>query len=370
MGLAAWCGCGLLLGVTGCAATAPTTYWTQVGEQRVHLEGDVAEGYRAYKDRLAAWGTWSTDSLQGVHWCPSVPPSSEDEASFQPYRTGGHWEPLAPAAATAYGVPRGTPSWVSESGTPWENITLHHGRWTRPDEEQRGTWCWVPGAVLTPAAVVWRTGDGFVGWAPAPADGDYDPGNGDDGAWSYEFLAALFEDVLDSQLLSGDAGEQAASATRPSAPPARGAVADARRQLGAYIQAHPQGVAQSEPKGGSPGSGSAGHVPAQPAVAKTGAFEMPSGMALYQTLADRRPGAFSPSTSRDPGPYAWSKTEAHPVHRVGVALAGGSSAAHASWEGSGGGGSSSSSGHGSGSSSSHSSSSHSSSSHSSSSHHH
>jgi hypothetical protein len=190
----------------GMTVTIPSPF--VVGGRSVHLEGDVAAGYAAYHAQLDGWGTWAADSLHGVHWCPS--PSL---GAFQPYRTDGHWQQAQDGS--------GTPEWHSNSGMAWESITLHHGWWGQPDEEPEGSWCWVPGAEATAARVVWREGDGFVGWAPEPTDGDYCQGDEDTLSWTYELLGALFEDALDRQVLTGDAANQAAQATTASGKPAR-----------------------------------------------------------------------------------------------------------------------------------------------------
>jgi hypothetical protein len=208
-----------------------------VGGQSVRLLGDVAAGYATFHTELDGWGRWASDSLHGVHWCPT----SAGQAAFQPYRTDGRWE-QAQEGAPAYGANPGTPVWHTTSGAAWEEITLHHGWWAQPDEEPQGTWCWVPGAEATPARVVWREGDGFVGWAPEPTDGDYCQADENGLSWTYELLAALFENALDPQVLTGDAANQAAESTTAQGQPARHSgpsasqVGRARQSVAAYLR--------------------------------------------------------------------------------------------------------------------------------------
>ncbi len=247
----------VLLGATGCGSLTPTVNSPFAGDPlAARLDGDVALGYRAYRDALAGWGRWSPDALAGAHWCPNV-----DRDAFQPYRTGGKWTPASTAQAAAYHVAAGMPVWAATSGAPWEEITFHHGRWTRPDEEADGTWCWVPGTDATAGAVVWRTGGGFVGWAAEPVDDDYDHEDPDGLCWTYEFLATLFDD-LTSAVLQGNAADQASQATSPSDPPRRPAVQGARRDLLAYLEAREpkEGQGKTEPGKEPP------RVPATPAT--------------------------------------------------------------------------------------------------------
>jgi hypothetical protein len=81
-------------------------------------------------------------------------------ADWQPYRAG-HW------AWTSDG-------WFWVSAEPWAWATYHHGRWRF---DPRFGWAWLPGDSWAPAAVVWRSGQGVVGWAPATDDGFVLPGH-------------------------------------------------------------------------------------------------------------------------------------------------------------------------------------------------
>jgi hypothetical protein len=68
---------------------------------------------------------------------------------WRPY-TVGRW------VYTDYG-------WSWESEEAWGFATYHYGRWF---EDSRYGWVWVPGSTWAPAWVAWRSGGGYVGWAP------------------------------------------------------------------------------------------------------------------------------------------------------------------------------------------------------------
>jgi hypothetical protein len=212
---------------------------------------DIAAGYRAYYALLATLGEWSSDPAYGRTWCPK----GFDELTFVPYRSHGHW-------SAAYSE-TGAATWEVTSGPPWEELTLHHGWWVHQEMDLApGRWCWVPGAESTPGNVAWRTGDGFVGWAPEPPPTEVDDVGDDTLEWVFEFEGTLFDDDLDDGILLGDAVDAARDATRASRQgrhghhraqgPSRSEVDRARRGLTAYAAAHPQ----------------PGRVAAQPGVAR------------------------------------------------------------------------------------------------------
>jgi hypothetical protein len=97
---------------------------------------------------LDSHGTWTDDPTYGTVW---VPNTAEVGADFVPYVSGGHW---------AYGDDY---LWVSDYDWGW--APFHYGRWV--NVAPRG-WAWIPGRAYAPAWVEWRTGDAYVGWAPAP----------------------------------------------------------------------------------------------------------------------------------------------------------------------------------------------------------
>jgi hypothetical protein len=229
----------------------------------VLVDDDVADGYVAYSKTLAAYGQWEADATYGVHWCPS----SSFAAPFHPYVSNGHW---ATSERAQYGSPPGSIYWADDETKPWTAATTHHGWWIDLGADD---WCWVPGAKETPARVVWRTSDDFVGWAPEPPTW-VDDGDEDDSAaafeWCFEFLGTLLEDAVDAvdkYSLKGDAAKTASRATGRShsdepgstfsrRPPAQPAVVAARSQLVAYVRAHESEHASAE-TGGSQGRSTA-----------------------------------------------------------------------------------------------------------------
>ncbi len=94
---------------------------------------------------LAPHGRWVWLPEVGEVWVPAV------EASWQPY-LHGHW------VWSPWG-------WLWVSHDPWGHLTDHYGRWVWTT---RWGWVWVPGRVWAPAWVVWISGPGWIGWAPAP----------------------------------------------------------------------------------------------------------------------------------------------------------------------------------------------------------
>jgi hypothetical protein len=96
---------------------------------------------------LDAHGTWADDPKYGTVWTPNA---AETGPSFAPYVTAGHWvyDELL---------------WTSDYDWGW--APFHYGRWVLI--EGRG-WSWIPGREYAPAWVEWRTGDEYLGWAPAP----------------------------------------------------------------------------------------------------------------------------------------------------------------------------------------------------------
>ena len=136
----------VILGSAGLAGGLATPAAAQAEES-------VSFGY--FQDRLSRFGQWSYDDRWGDVWRP---PHAH---SFRPYYDG-HWE-----YTDDYG-------WLWVSDEPWADITYHYGRWVYDPEEG---WLWIPGYVWAPAWVIWREGDGYLGWFPMPPDyGDFDDG--------------------------------------------------------------------------------------------------------------------------------------------------------------------------------------------------
>jgi hypothetical protein len=97
---------------------------------------------------LDAHGAWADDPTYGTVWTPSAAETGPD---FVPYVSGGHW---------VYGD-----DYLWTSDYEWGWAPFHYGRWV--NLEGRG-WSWIPGREYAPAWVEWRTGDAYLGWAPAP----------------------------------------------------------------------------------------------------------------------------------------------------------------------------------------------------------
>jgi hypothetical protein len=98
-----------------------------------------------YND-LAPHGRWIENVQYGRVWVPSV------SASWRPY-TVGHW-----VWTDDYGW-----LWVSDEDFGW--AVYHYGRWY---EDPVYGWAWVPGYEWAPAWVSFRSGGGYMGWAPLP----------------------------------------------------------------------------------------------------------------------------------------------------------------------------------------------------------
>jgi hypothetical protein len=100
-----------------------------------------------FHEKLRHHGRWVTVATYGQVWVPAGVP-----VGWRPY-TLGHW-----VYTEDYGW-----TWVSDEPFGW--ATYHYGRWAWVDGYG---WVWLPGTVWGPAWVVWRTGGGYVGWAPMP----------------------------------------------------------------------------------------------------------------------------------------------------------------------------------------------------------
>ena len=100
-----------------------------------------------FDETLAPYGTWVDDDVYGRIWQPSTEAVGDD---FSPYATGGHW------LQSEYGW-----TWISDWDWGW--APFHYGRWLAIAD--RG-WCWMPGTLWGPAWVSWRSGGGYVAWAP------------------------------------------------------------------------------------------------------------------------------------------------------------------------------------------------------------
>jgi len=109
-----------------------------------------------FYDSLAPYGDWYLDTEFGWVWAPRGV-----AYGWRPY-TEGYW------LYTDYGW-----TWVSSWNWGW--APFHYGRW---NFQPRRGWVWLPGRDWAPAWVAWRSGDGWVGWAPLPPGARFRPGVG------------------------------------------------------------------------------------------------------------------------------------------------------------------------------------------------
>ena len=121
---------------------APPAYQGGYAGQPGGDQADVSQFY----DQMSPYGQWVQNPQYGWVWIPSGV-----AAGWQPY-VDGHW------VYTDAGW-----AWVSDE--PWGWAAYHYGRWY--DDSTYG-WAWVPGVQWAPAWVAWRSGGGYIGWAPLP----------------------------------------------------------------------------------------------------------------------------------------------------------------------------------------------------------
>ena len=115
-------------------------------------DGYDPSAYEDFREALSPYGEWVQSPQYGQVWVPSQSVVGTD---FTPYYTGGRW------TYTDYGW-----TWTSEHSWGW--APFHYGRWTVLPGYG---WIWVPGRIWGPAWVHWRSGGGYVGWAPLPPRG-------------------------------------------------------------------------------------------------------------------------------------------------------------------------------------------------------
>jgi len=118
---------------------------------------DVSVGVNFFYDDLAPHGDWFEMDDYGWVWTPR-----HVAADWRPY-TRGRWV-LSDDDGWL---------WLSDEDFGW--ATCHYGRWFY--DARRG-WVWVPGREWAPAWVSWRTGGGYVGWAPLPPEYRWQAGVG------------------------------------------------------------------------------------------------------------------------------------------------------------------------------------------------
>ncbi|MCC8999517.1 MAG: hypothetical protein LM522_08470, partial [Candidatus Contendobacter sp.] len=133
----------------------PSPRLTLLGGVTAHAGVRVDFGF--FYSELAPYGDWRRLEPYGWVWHPDV---AED---WRPY-TSGYW-----VFTDDFG-------WTWISTEPWGSIPFHYGRWFY--DEDYGGWGWVPGTEWGPAWVSWRSGGGFIGWAPLPPTAEFEPGVG------------------------------------------------------------------------------------------------------------------------------------------------------------------------------------------------
>ena len=115
-------------------------------------DGYDPQAYQEFDQTLAPYGSWIDDATYGRVWQPE---SAVVGTDFVPYYTNGYW------TLTEFGW-----TWVSNWNWGW--APFHYGRWI---VIAGYGWCWTPGTMWGPAWVSWRSGGGYVGWAPMPPRG-------------------------------------------------------------------------------------------------------------------------------------------------------------------------------------------------------
>jgi hypothetical protein len=121
-----------VLGLVFAAASAPP------------LHASVEVNIGLFYDDLAPHGSWVDVEAYGRVWVPRV------SVGWRPY-TVGHW---------VWSDDDGW-LWVSDEDYGW--AVYHYGRWYY---DASYGWAWVPGNEWGPAWVAFRTGGGYIGWAP------------------------------------------------------------------------------------------------------------------------------------------------------------------------------------------------------------
>jgi hypothetical protein len=134
----------VILGVLAAARPALGQDWSVTPPP----DGEVQA---SFDDALSPYGDWT--DVDGTRvWHPAASAVGED---FQPYATNGQW------VSSDYG-------WYFQSDYPWGWAPFHYGRWAL---DPNYGWIWIPGTVWAPAWVDWRSGGGYIGWAPLPPIG-------------------------------------------------------------------------------------------------------------------------------------------------------------------------------------------------------
>jgi hypothetical protein len=134
----------------------PSDQYGQPADQYAQAPVNGAVDIAFFYSNLSPHGHWVQRSSYGWVWLPYG-----IRAGWRPY-TLGRW------VMTDQGW-----TWVSDEPFGW--ATYHYGRWI--NDSQYG-WGWVPGYQWAPAWVAWRTGNGYIGWAPLPPEARFRAGIG------------------------------------------------------------------------------------------------------------------------------------------------------------------------------------------------
>jgi hypothetical protein len=141
-----------LLGIIGVLALTGSLLSSPASAQDWNVtpppDGEVQANF---DEALTPYGDWT--DVDGTRvWRPSASVVGDD---FQPYATNGQW------VSSDYG-------WYFQSDYAWGWAPFHYGRWAL---DPNYGWIWIPGTVWAPAWVDWRSGGGYIGWAPLPPIG-------------------------------------------------------------------------------------------------------------------------------------------------------------------------------------------------------
>ncbi len=165
-------------------------------------EGSVEEQAGIYQESdfyqpLSPYGRWVAYPGYGQVF---VPATAIVGAGFRPY-THGHWE------NTEYGY-----TWVDHHPFGW--ATGHYGRWFY---DSAYGWAWVPGRTWAPSWVSWRSGGGYVGWAPMPPGAFFGGGyTVYDTSWVYVRTSSFGYGYIGSSLIVGSAYHGCYGSTYPA----------------------------------------------------------------------------------------------------------------------------------------------------------
>ncbi len=133
------------------------TFAAPVATSLVSMPGFVSVAHAQqpaeFTQILSRYGTFQTHAKYGEVWIPSRETAPEG------------WHPYPPC----HWVHTKDLGWYFNDNTDWGRIVHHYGRWAH--DKDMG-WVWVRGEEFSPAWVVWRTSDKWVGWAPLPPDQD------------------------------------------------------------------------------------------------------------------------------------------------------------------------------------------------------